>query len=272
LSPDRSTPILLKPPPDGFSAEYYERLVTARDHWWTRGMRTAGEIMLGGVPTDARVLDAGCGMGAWFATARRLSGGRRFQALDLSWAAVLSGRDGELDVELVQASVACVPLRSDTYNVVLCMDVLQHLEEDGARLAISELYRVLAPGGLLLARTGAAWGRRGVANREDWRLYTPKRLQELVTGAGFDVQRLTYVNAIPGLWAALVGKLKRTRSPGASDRPEEAAYGIGIPSPAPRWRNALLGGVLTMEAQWLRTGVGLPFGQSLYVLAAKPSS
>jgi SAM-dependent methyltransferase len=41
--------------------------------------------------------------------------------------------------------VACLPMESDQFDAVICTHVLEHVEKD--RQAISELHRVLKPGG-----------------------------------------------------------------------------------------------------------------------------
>lgn len=255
-----------------FSRQYFDRLAAGKDHWWVRGMQAAAEAILAERRAALRVLDAGCGTGACYPLARKLSAGGVVWAIDVSWAALLRCR-GLTSIDLVQASVTRVPFGSDSFDLVLCMDVLQHLTEAEAADALSEMRRVLAPGGRLLARTGAAWGRKRVPERKDWRLYTPERLARSVADAGLKVTRLTYANALPALWAAIVGRIAGRRTVPEHGGPEAAVLGLGLPAPAPPWHDKLLGGVLALEARRLtRPGGRLPFGHSLFVLAEKPAT
>ena len=45
------------------------------------------------------------------------------------------------------ADVTSMPLASDTFDVVMCVHVLEHVSDDWA--AIQELYRVVKPGGVV---------------------------------------------------------------------------------------------------------------------------
>jgi SAM-dependent methyltransferase len=52
------------------------------------------------------------------------------------------------DTTAVVGDVMRMPLRSEAVDIVICMDVLQHVED--AREALREIERVLIPGGLLI--------------------------------------------------------------------------------------------------------------------------
>ncbi len=253
---------------DTFQPEYFRRLRTAHEHWWVRGMGQVSDALLARCEPPLNVLDAGCGTGSNLERALRLSGGRRIQAFDLYSDAFRHAVGLEVPVDLVRASIVEIPFKSDHFDVTFCFDVLQHLTEPDEHIALTEITRVLKPGGLLLARTGAVWGRKDVAQRSDWRLYTPERLGRAVGAAGLDVRRLAYANSIPALWTLIS---KRRRRPVTSDEtPEEAHYGLGVPREAGQLRSRLLNIVLALEARCVRRfGRGLPFGHSLYVVASK---
>lgn len=272
-----------------FDDRYFSDLEAARHHWWVRGMQEIGGTLLDASwrddpPVEIRVLDAGCGSGnslTWLSTLARR---RPLSAVDAAPAAIESCRQvAPAETLLARASVAALPLRGQWYDLVVSLDVLQHLTADQEREALVEMVRVLKPGGRLLVRTNAAFGRARVAQREDWRLYRPATLHEALGSAGLDVEVVTPVNFLQGLWASLPrrghghghgdGEGHGQGGGGGRDAPTQpGVVGLGIPTPVSPTRNCLLLAVLRAEARWLaHRGRRLPFGHSLYAVARRPS-
>lgn len=117
-----------------------------------------------GLAAGDRLLDLGCGAGRHaFEALRR---GARVVAFDhdeaelKDVAAVATAMDqaGELPVTARSAcargDAMALPYRDDSFDHIIAAEVLEHIEHDGA--AISELARVLRPGGTL-AVTVPAW-------------------------------------------------------------------------------------------------------------------
>jgi ubiquinone/menaquinone biosynthesis C-methylase UbiE len=95
-----------------------------------------------------RVLDAGCGTGYG---AAMLADGRpeALVGVDISDEALTDARQrlGD-DVELVRADVRELPFDPESFDVVVCFEVIEHIDRQADALA--ELKRVLRPGGVLL--------------------------------------------------------------------------------------------------------------------------
>jgi SAM-dependent methyltransferase len=250
-----------------FDERYFERLAAARGHWWTRGMQEVGAALLAGrVPPGGVVLDDGCGTGGSLPLLTALAP-RRIHALDVAWPAVRSYRAVAPAALVVLGSAARLPYADATFDAVVCADVLQHLPREEAAAALPEVARVLRPGARALLRTGAAWGRRGVPERADWRLYTPDELGRAVVAAGLVPERITHANALPALWA----RLPRPRRPALGRGHGALPHGLGIPGPAGRLAAALGSRALRLEARWLRRpGRAIPFGHTLFAVARKP--
>ncbi|HET9052390.1 MAG TPA: methyltransferase domain-containing protein [Candidatus Dormibacteraeota bacterium] len=260
-----------------FDQDYFDRLRAARDHWWVRGMQDVGTALLGAGGRPMRVLDAGCGVGSNSAWLTGVSAGGTVTGIDVASAAVAVWHQSGAPDRVLQASVTSLPFAGSSFDLVVSLDVLQHLGRDDAGRALQETRRVLAPGGRLLIRTNARFGRRSVAEREDWRLYEPATLRDALTSAGLAVDHVTPVNALQGLWASLPRVRLGGRHGGAHGNDGHAhqhadagphTHGLGIPRPAPRLRNEVLLRSLRAEALWLRgSRRRLPFGHSLYALA-----
>ena len=115
-------------------------------HWWYRGRRRVLRAALDRLPlgTGAWLLDAGCGSGR---TLDELARYGTACGVDVSEAAVQAARLRGHDVRL--GAVEALPFADGTFDLVTCLDVIEHTPDDGATLR--ELLRVTRPGGLLIA-------------------------------------------------------------------------------------------------------------------------
>jgi malonyl-CoA O-methyltransferase len=119
-------------------------------------MQAEERAMLGLMPDTLRgeaVLDVGCGSGRYMLHALR-RGAARVIGVDLS-PQMLARAGTELaalrtaaDIDLVQGSLAALPVPDARANLTLCGLVVGHL--DNLQQALAELCRVTRPGGTLL--------------------------------------------------------------------------------------------------------------------------
>jgi SAM-dependent methyltransferase len=229
-------------------------------HWWARGRRQIirAELDQLPLPSDAQILDAGCGSGR---TLQELADYGTVAGLELSpdAAEVARGRGlGEVQVGRVEE----LPWPSDNFDLITCLDVIEHVPDD--RVALRELRRVSKPGGWLLVTVPAyqwLWSYHDVAN-EHYRRYERATLHAAVTGAGWRVERMTSFNTLLFPPAAAVRLAKRRwRRNGAGQEDERFDLQLG-----PAWINGILERPLRAEASWLRRGHTLPAGLSLLAL------
>ena len=103
--------------------------------------------------TDKAVLDLGSGGG--FMSEELAQRGARVTAIDPAFAALRSGSEHSLSRGLAIGYVAGVgeylPLRDTLFDVVVCVDVLEHVSD--LDKVLQQIFRVLRPGGLLLFDT-----------------------------------------------------------------------------------------------------------------------
>ena len=222
-------------------------------YWWHRA-RTGllDAVMSPHLAAPRRTLDVGS---ADAPSVGWMRGAQQHVSLDLF-------PDGLQPGEGVVGSATELPFADATFDVVSAFDVVEHCADDAR--AVTELVRVLAPGGRMLLSVPAyqwAWSDHDVRAGHH-RRYTRPAFVDLVEGAGVRVLRATYAFAgvFPLFAAERLGRRLRPSPPGEAR----------LPQVSPAVDRALMG-VCRAEARVLR-GHDLPFGSSVLVAALKPPS
>jgi len=232
-------------------------------HFWFIGLRRNAVMLLRAAldgRRPSRILDCGAGTG------------RNLDWLEsLGWAVGLERSAVGLQIgrargrRLVRGTVAALPFPDASVDVATSFDVLYCLDDDTERAALSEMWRVLKPGGLIVINVAALDSLRGSHSTltGEIRRYSKRRLRAVVTGAGFEVERLTFANmsTFPVTWLLRW----RERMTGRADTGSE--HDLQVP---PRPINALFDAALALEARVMRV-VNLPIGTSLLCVARKKS-
>src|SRR5437870_3704449 len=114
-------------------------------HWWYRGRRAIVRSEVEQLTRDGRpkLLDAGCGSGLMLS---KLERDASVFGLDASREAVALANARGYEVKL--SKVEEIPYRAGTFDVVTCLDVLEHTPDDVRSL--TELRRVTRVGGHLV--------------------------------------------------------------------------------------------------------------------------
>jgi SAM-dependent methyltransferase len=134
-----------------------------------------------------RALDLGCGDGR---LATELDAGE-LTAADVSAVALDRARRRLPHARLVELEPdAPLPLEDGAFDLVLCAEVLEHVRD--VQLLLSEIRRVLRPGGTLALTTPAHLpvGRRPDPLSPHIRFFTRRSLRTLLDELGFDVRSL----------------------------------------------------------------------------------
>ena len=242
----------------------YEIMYQVEDkHWWYVGMHrlifsTLARLHDVKERSPWVILDAGCGTGA---IARRLRQFGQVRAIDLSNLALQFSKRRGLNGHLSQASVMALPLLTNSFDLVVSIDVIYMVSEDG--LALAEFHRVLKPDGILLMNLPALkWlkGQHGVAVGSI-RRYAPKELQSQLAQCGFIVEKMSFANS---LLFPLVAPYRLITNwlPKSDNGPQSDLF--LLPQPI----NNLLSWVMGLESR-LIPHLSLPIGMSLFVVARK---
>ncbi|HHX64316.1 MAG TPA: class I SAM-dependent methyltransferase [Chloroflexi bacterium] len=132
---------------------------------WREGQERRVALIRRYVPLEnARILDAGCGLGLYVRRFRELS--EQVYGVDLDGDKVRQARVALPNIE--EASVDALPYPDGFFDVVFSHEVLEHVPDDVA--AVRDAYRVLRPGGHMIVFVpnrmypfethGAYWGGR----------------------------------------------------------------------------------------------------------------
>lgn len=254
------------------SYEYYERLYEVEErHWWSRGIRDVAARILNAHyrgMTGLNILDAGCGTGITLSWLEQNDLPKRVIGLDLSWYALefCRRRGNHL---LCQSSVLGLPFKSDSFDLVVCNDVIQHLPgKEGDQMALREFYRVLKLGGCLFVRTNSNWGMGNQrSGHDDYKRYSLDQLRHKIRQSGFRMLKATHANILLSVIPTIKRYLKQ--------RKEHLYYKQGLPirllPPHLEWLNILLYWVMKGEAWFLsKPSITSPFGHTIFFLAQKP--
>lgn len=269
----------VKEAPQIFQREYYQRLHDIEEnHWWAKGMRDAMDALLEkplGGSAGLRVLDIGCGTGYLMNYMKdHYPIDREVVGLDVSEHALEFCRHRGHD-KLILGSATNVPIPSKSFDLIICIDTIQHLSPAGADMeALEEFARLLHRGGLLYLRTNSLLGRlelKGV-DADQYRRYDIPTVTKMLESVGLHVEKASYLNMLPSAFGAVKEFFNAARKNEHHHHTHAIGPGLKIEpyKPGLAWLNELMHSELKMEAALLRTGVRLPFGHSCGFVARKP--
>jgi SAM-dependent methyltransferase len=244
------------------SPKEHDIMRAVEDHyWWYQALRQHVVRSIAPVTPAFSLLDAGCGTGGMLAAVRAKFPRAELTGIDESEHAVELAVARNSGARVVRASVHEVPFPENAFDFVLSLDVWTHARVDDA-LAAHETHRVLRPGGRLLLNLAAfefLKGAHDCAVDVD-RRYTRAQVRALLQGANFEIETLTYWNALftpPIALARWLSRFRPQRDSAQSDF-----------RPLPPFLNAALKQIAALELSASRH-LSLPFGTSLFAVARK---
>ena len=139
-------------------------------------------------PSEARLLDVGCGTG-WLAEHFD-----RYTGVDASEDAVAKARERGRNVALADVEER-LPFEDASFDAIVMKDLLEHVADPVA--VVLEAHRVLVPGGTAFASSPDAqrWVWDDYTHR---RPFTRKALRLLFSDQGFEIEQAGYESVMPG--------------------------------------------------------------------------
>lgn len=222
------------------------RRIESWHFWFVSRRELVASLLRRELRAGETLLDVGCGTGANLALA---GDGVRRLGVDI--------HIEELTPGMLQGDALSLPLQNGSVDVVLALDVLEHVDDDAM---LAEVGRVLRGGGRLIATVPALralWSVRDEAAGHR-RRYSRAMVRSLLARHGFRARELRGFQLVL-LPLVLLSRVTRRKSVAARDF-EDAP---------PRWLNRLLLAVNRLELRlpaWL-----VPVGSSLALVAVKES-
>ena len=202
-----------------------------------------------------RLVDAGAGTGSILA---RVKDGSAAVGIEGDWNLARAGRTNH-NVTFVVANLAQgIPLSSQSVDVVLALDVLEHLDDD--RTVMDEVFRILRPSGRFIISVPAfqsLWSRHDELHHHK-RRYSKQALLDIITSTGFGCTRMTYFNSLLFPLVYVSRKLEAFTRPSAND------YEKASPLLA-----RALGAIFQLESRIIPHW-NFPIGVSLLAVATRP--
>lgn len=225
-------------------------------HWWFRGRQRILASLLHHElhPQDKpRIISVGCGPveGLQWLTPFVQNGGT-VVGLDVN---PEHGKQATTEVKFVAGTAEAIPFQSHTFDVVLALDVLEHLDDDAAGLR--EIARLRQARGFLCVTVPALpslWGQQDEVSHHK-RRYTRRTLSHVFARAHLPPAQITYFNTalLPVIAAVRWTRAIRSRARDSRSDFEDTRPGV---------LNELLAYGFALE-RYLIPRVPLPLGVSL---------
>ena len=227
------------------------------NHWWFVGKRKILNALLARDPGEGVLLDLGCGTGG---VLRNWMSRRHCVGTDRSELALQICKKRGFET-LVRSDLNQLPFPKGSFDTVLLLDVIEHLDDDVAFL--ENVADLVAPGGRIVVAVPAfqfLWSKHD-ETFEHRRRYSAGQLEAVIRAAGLTPERRTYTNAllfpVAAVWRILSYRLGLGRF-----APETDFWAV------PAWLNGLLTRLYDLEA-WLLLRFDLPVGVSLVCIARR---
>lgn len=208
----------------------------------------------------AHLLEIGCGAGGNLET---LAAFGRTIGIDPSPMSVAMANAGRAHHRAIGGDATHMIWNDESFHAVIALDVLEHIDDDGR--ALCEAYRVLRPGGVLIATVPAMpslWGPHD-EGLDHKRRYTRQELHRKAITAGFHVHECRYTMAL--LMPLLVLHRHALKAPWH----RRAAYRNPADRVPPKPVNTLMEGIMDAERIMGGAGVRWPLGASLLLVAKR---
>ena len=209
------------------------------------------------LPSTASILDAGCGTGGLLRRIGNWLPETKRHGLDFSALAVDFSRN-RTGLPITEGSITALPFPDTSFDAITSLDVLCQVKEPN--IALRELARCIRPGGLVVINVPAyrwLWSYHDDTVQSQHRFTRPE-INALLRDAGLQPVYTTYWNTL--LFPAIVVRRKLLQPPrdGISDVREYSPFA-----------SAILRALLAAEHLWLKTGLTLPFGTSVFAVARR---
>lgn len=242
--------------------EFHLMYQIEQSHWWFKGKQDLLKQNLRKLKTKSsenkKILDIGAGTGI---VLKILKDFGVIFGIEHSRQAIKYLKERRLKQIICADANQSLPFRNGTFDIITCLDVLEHLENDVGLL--KEMIRISKPGGCILVAVPAFkifWSPHDVALHHK-RRYTRRNILETIKELNCQVVKSTYYNTFLSLPILAVRKFKSIFH---QDRQIQSDLFISVPN----FLNKLFGFLYKIEI-WCLRFIDYPFGVSILLVLSK---
>lgn len=237
-------------------AEYEKMYKFEEKYWWWVGKREIVKDILDRLNLNStNILDTGCGTGF---NLNYLKDYGNVVGLDFSKDA-LNFCKMRGNKNLVQANAEQVPFKGDMFDLIVTLDLLEHLDDNKT---LKEFYMALKSTGYLIVTVPAfefLWSEHDEALHHK-RRYNKAQLRDILELNGFIIENISYWNFFLFLPIVAMRLIKRRM------KSEEIETDV---KELPPIINRFLASILRIENHIISHSVNLPFGVSIVCVCKK---
>lgn len=214
----------------------------------------------------ASIMEVGCSAGHLLVDMQRSLPNATLTGGDYTLGTLIKLGQKMPGIPLVRFNLADSPLPSDTYDAMVLLNVLEHIEDDAA--AVKHIARMLKPGGVAVIEVPAGPELFDDYDRElkHFRRYKLQGLCDVIEGAGLKVERRNYLGALIYPAFYLAKKVSQDRPKPAAKREQHVTKAIAVTSKL----NPIGHAVMALE-QAMSGAIEYPRGIRCVVTARKPA-
>jgi len=160
--------------------------------WYQSRLLFVNQILRNFHPQTTKILDFGCGSGAALQVCKD-NGFEKIFGVDTSELCIASTRSRGIHVEKITSHLPILPSK---YDLIICLDVLEHLENDVDYLKLFKAH--LTEGGRILISVPAhqfLWSKHDEINHH-FRRYSKETFINSVSAAQLQINSLRYWNSM----------------------------------------------------------------------------
>jgi len=244
-------------------SEFAKMNEQGRNHWWYNARREILEHELSryssGNSQQVRILDMASACGYNLPTCARH--GMAF-GIDLSEYAIMFCKQKNL-TRIVQGDVQYLPYADNTFDIVVALDVFEHIKEDVA--SMKEIARILKKGGKLILNVPAFMSLFSYHDEafEHLRRYRANEIKEKLRSVNLQVNFLSYWSFFIFPIIFLMRKVIPGNNKDGKDNLSDFYRNV------PFLVEKILIILNFVELRLIKRKISLPFGVSLYGIAQK---
>lgn len=212
---------------------------------------------------EAVILEAGCSSGFMINDLRQSFPGAFIMGSDAVRGLLERLAKKIPDIPLLHFDLVRCPLFDDSIDVVILLNVLEHIQDD--RSALQQVWRVLKPGGIAIIEVPAGPNLFDVYDRLllHYRRYAQKDLANMILQVGFEIIKSTHLGFFMYPGFALVKKSNQRRMQQMDDQR------IVFQNIKETGNNFILKSIISLELV-LGKWISYPFGIRCLITVRKP--